>query len=63
VRDQIKAFQICSTSSQLKKNGQQFLWGKGVYLWLEASPYTGIGYKNGDAEGDHKVTVWNFQEK
>jgi hypothetical protein len=27
------------------------------YLWLEASPYTGNGYKNGDADGGHKVTV------
>jgi hypothetical protein len=28
-----------------------------AYLWFEASPYTGIGYKNGLAEGGHKTTA------
>lgn len=38
------------------------MWKGFFYLWLEASPYTGIGYRYGDDEGGHKVTVWNVQE-
>lgn len=28
-----------------------------AYLWFEASPYIGIGYKDGLAEGGHKTTA------
>jgi hypothetical protein len=29
---------------------------RAVYLWFEASPYIGIGYRSRHAEGGHKVT-------
>ena len=29
---------------------------QGNYLWFEASPYKGIGYKKGLADGGHKTT-------
>lgn len=33
------------------------------YLWFEASPYTGIGYSMGLAEGGHKTTAKTGKEK
>lgn len=29
------------------------------YLWFDASPYIGIGYSDGIAEGGHKTTETN----
>lgn len=37
----------------------EWLYEKVANLWLEASPYMGIGYKNGVAEGGHKTTATN----